>query len=271
MRIISLFEKKQIPKRMIAFRQHEKKKKISKFFIFSLIFLIILLASSFYLIFFSPIFKIKFISFEIKDYPLVKIDEQQLKNEINKILSKKFYFLNLDNIFFFPKKEIKNLLLRDQKIENFEIKRNFNREIKIKISAWKPEVVFLFLGDYFLLNKNGEIIKKISQEEVDIANLPIVENKVEKELSEISILSVFDFLKKTSNLDFKILKIEINEVNGALIYQAFTSENWKIYFDPKGDIKEQVRNLLLILKEKITDRKKLEYIDLRFSGRIFYK
>lgn len=51
-----------------------------------------------------------------------------------------------------------------------------------------------------------------------------------------------------------------------------TSEGWEIYFKSDGDIDWQLQELGLVLEKQITPakRKKLEYIDLRFS-RIFYK
>lgn len=273
MRAISFFQKRQIPERKRAKREYQKKKNSFKFLILTIVFFTILIVgASFYLIFFSEVLKIKFISFEINDYPLVKIDELLLKNEINKILSKRFYFLTFDNILFFNKKEIEKILSQDKKIENFKVIRIFPRQIKIKISVWQPEAIFCSSNkEYFLLNKNGQPIKNISENEAVLSDLVIIEDKTDKEGRNFPFLFIFDFIKKTNNFDFKINKIEIFKKNGVLEYQAITSENWKIYFNPEENLNEQINNLSLVLREKIINRFKLEYIDLRFGNRVFYK
>jgi len=271
MRAISFFQKKQIPEKHLARREYCEKKKNKKLFLFILIFFLILIFGTIWLIFFSPYLKIKFISFEIKDYPLVKIDENELKIEINKILSEKFYFLTFDNILFFPKEKINNFLLSDKKIEKFEIKRKFPNEIKIKIFAWQPIAIFSWHDRYSLLNKNGEIIKDIEIGEAILTNLPIIYNKTEKGMAAIPFISLFDFLKKTNGFNFKINSIEIIEEKNFLTYQGITSEKWKIYFDPNINLNEQINNLQLVIQEKISDRKNLQYIDLRFGNRVFYK
>ncbi|MCX7778800.1 MAG: cell division protein FtsQ/DivIB [Patescibacteria group bacterium] len=273
MRIISFFQKKQIPERKRARREYQEKKTVSKFLIWVIIFFVVFLISSlFYLIFFSSIFKIRYISFEVNDQPLLKIDEELLKSEINKILSKKFYFLTLDNIFFLPKKEIENLFTSDRQIEKFQIFKIFPNGMKIKIDLWQPVATFLSQGgDYLLLNKNGAIIKKINESEATLADLPMIVDLSNRPMGTLPLLSIFEFFKKTTNFDCKIRRIEIIEEKGVLSYQAITSENWKIYFEPKENLSEQINNLALILREKIDDRQKLEYIDLRFGHRIFYK
>lgn len=269
MRLISLNQKKYISERQLAKRIYQKSNK--KHFYFFSVFFLILISGVIWLIFFSPYLKIKFISFEIRDYPLIKIDENELKIKTNEILSKRFYFLTFDNILFFDKSGIYKFLLNDKRLEKFEINRKFPNGIKIKIFAWQPVAIFSWHDKYFLLNKNGQIIKEIKADEAMVANLPIIYNKTEKEITAIPFLSLFDFLKKTSGSDFKTTSIEIIEENGLLTYQALTSENWKIYFNPKENLDEQIHNLWLVLHEKILDRKNLQYIDLRFGNRIFYK
>ncbi len=53
--------------------------------------------------------------------------------------------------------------------------------------------------------------------------------------------------------------------------QAVAEEGWEIYFEAEKDLDAQLNNLSLVLKQKIKDTKKLQYIDLRFDERIYYK
>lgn len=59
---------------------------------------------------------------------------------------------------------------------------------------------------------------------------------------------------------------------GAQTLRAVTSEGWAIYLDASGDIGEQLNNAQTILKTKVgSDRKNLDYIDVRFGDKIFFK
>ena len=54
--------------------------------------------------------------------------------------------------------------------------------------------------------------------------------------------------------------------------RVVTSEGWAIYLDASGKLQEQLDNAQTILKTKVgPDRKNLNYIDVRFGDKIFFK
>jgi cell division septal protein FtsQ len=53
--------------------------------------------------------------------------------------------------------------------------------------------------------------------------------------------------------------------------ELYTAEGWYILYDEKTDIARALENLDLVLSQQIEDRTKLEYIDIRFAGKVFYK
>ena len=52
-----------------------------------------------------------------------------------------------------------------------------------------------------------------------------------------------------------------------------TSQNFLIYFNPKEDIEKQVQKLILTFENEIPQEKRenLDYIDLRFGDKVYYK
>ncbi len=60
------------------------------------------------------------------------------------------------------------------------------------------------------------------------------------------------------------------EANTTRIH-ALTEEGWEAYFESTKDLDKQLNNLHLVLNEKIRDLSKIQYIDLRFDERIYYK
>lgn len=84
-----------------------------------------------------------------------------------------------------------------------------------------------------------------------------------------SIISV----QKSFNLEnFKIIKFFMKNFKLPDL-EILTSENWKIYLDINKNIENQMEILEKVLREKITpsERKNLEYIDLRIPDRVYYK
>ena len=70
-----------------------------------------------------------------------------------------------------------------------------------------------------------------------------------------------------------IFQIYIKEafVSNPLILK--TSESWKLYVDPDGDIQSQITKMKLLLKDQITPavRQNLQYIYLQYKDRAYYK
>lgn len=92
------------------------------------------------------------------------------------------------------------------------------------------------------------------------------ERIIEKEkLSQI--LEIQSGLRDLKN---EIVLVEV--VNSQRI-NVKTFEGWQVYFNSQNNISEQIFNLNLVLKEKISPEKRrnLEYIDLRFGNQVYYK
>ncbi len=69
-----------------------------------------------------------------------------------------------------------------------------------------------------------------------------------------------------------ISKINLEEKSGGVIdINIFTQDDWNIKLNSETNFTKQVQNLKLILHNKIKNTNDLEYIDLRFNNRVFYK
>jgi hypothetical protein len=262
MKIVIHFQRKKFPLGKIAKRDYYRQKKNPLFFIF--FFLSICFAI--YFLIFSPVCKVKPI-IEIEDNNLVNFKKEEVEKIIKEISKEKyFFFIQKDSLILFPTKKLKEFFIKDSRIEEFKIEKEPPNFLKINLKIFKPEaVLFDFDQKYYLINQNGKKIIEINFQ----PDLVLIENRI-KEKKDFE--SVINFFKETNKIfDFKIVKIEIYQDKGVELDKAITSEGWEIYFDGVGDIKKQVDNLSLVIREKIKDRKNLSYIDLRFGNRIFYK
>lgn len=220
----------------------------------------------------------------------LKTNAEQVSLIINSILDKKYLkILPYDNIFITPKEKIKeevfNNLLR---INSISIDREFPDSLLIKIGERKP--VALFCGNYpeeemeeivapnkcMFLDKNALVFEEA----------PIFSNNLyvrffydslnnneislrEKIIDEHMFDNLIKFIGLLDKNSIKTIKIIVQEED---IYQLFTNEGWYIILNKDNTSLGYLNNLIVSLDNQIKDkRSNLEYIDIRFGSKIFYK
>jgi len=253
---------------MISLRNKTKRKKI--FLIFYVVFLLLLLAAGLLL---SPLFKVK----TVEVYGTKEINPDEIKASIE-----------YKNILFITGNGLKNELLKKfPQIAQLDIEKNIPKTtIKITLTERQKAGIICKTEQ----GENGEEIVKscfyVDKLGVIFKNAP--------QTSGSLILLIKDFSLEDFSLGKKIFSEQImnsiielrdnifSQINVRAMWFAnftsppeeikvMTSEGWYALFDLNRDIKSQLSILKAALAEKIKDRKKLEYIDLRIENRIYYK
>ena len=262
--------KKQIRK---PYRIKRKKSILKNRFFWLGVLVLIISIGLFYLICFWDFFQVEKI--EISGNQEIKTEN--IKNLIEKEISKKILFIPSKSIFLADLKMTeKNLLEKYPQIAEVNLERKFPRGLKVEIEERKPVAIFIQDEDSFFIDKEGVIFKEDTNNEMlKIKNLifseelKLGERVIEKEkLSQI--LEIETGLEK----DIKV-QIETAEIVSDRRLNVKTSEGWEIYFNLENDLDWQITELGLVL-EKLEKqvlpgkRENLEYIDLRFD-KISYK
>ena len=79
-------------------------------------------------------------------------------------------------------------------------------------------------------------------------------------------------LLKSALTEWKTLGITVKEITIAKDIRFSTKENWYLLIDKTADVKKTFADLNLLLLQKIkNNRVNLEYIDMRFENKAFYK
>jgi hypothetical protein len=263
-----------------------------------ILFLIIIFAIFYFFVFYS-----KFQITEVLISGNEKIQNKEIENIAWNNINKKIITLGNWNLIsksiFLTSPNIisKNILQKLPQIESVKISKKFPQTIFLEIKERKPFAVFCQpasatrpnLGDAiglpvdvpntekcFYIDKNGiifEALEKIPE------NITIVRQWLEdkeifvgKRVIEKNIIDAIFKLEKILKDNFQI---DIKEaiVSSPLRMDIKTSENWQIYFNLRTDTDFQIAKINLLLKDEISKdkRKNLQYIDLRFGDRAYYK
>jgi cell division septal protein FtsQ len=228
------------------------------------------------LVFYLPVLRINTLAFEGLD----AINEEELSRQVNDILSGKYLLLlPKNNIVFFPKKELSELLKSNRRIKNFSFDRNFENRLLLTVEERATWAIWCYVNensaekcaltddDGFVFSPSPffsgtAILKIIDQRNEDLLGKYVLPQRHLEELKT--------FIKKTkSRLGEDVFVIELKKGE---VLTLKLKNGWSIILDSETDITRAFENLVLALDSQIKDsRQNLDYIDLRFSNKVFYK
>jgi cell division septal protein FtsQ len=188
------------------------------------------------------------------------------------------------NLIFFNASLAEKKISRDSRLKSIQIKKKWPAQLQIILEEYQPLVKFKVLGDSqdYYLNQEGQLIKgpedlslKEDQEAFnddlvfyDQSDLILTKKDYQNFLKELLLFVRSDILRSH---DIYLLKCKINNIGDVINVQILSSEGWEILINSEVNLKEQLDKLSNIIKKEIKERNDLEYIDLRFGDKIFYK
>lgn len=249
-----------------------KKKPILRGRFLALGFLALLIASAiFYFLFLFETFWIEKI--------IVSGEKKVMKEEIELLverrLKNKVLFFETKSIFALNTRQIKRDILDFfPQIAEVKVSRGFFDAVSVEVTEREALALWCQEERCFLIDLEGVIFEEVSPE---------------MELFKIGSWQIIDSLALGLTVVTKEKLGQIFEVKSGLaetvklsITESFlaseerlnvkTSEGWEIYFNLKGDLQWQVKELDLLLEKQISPEKReeLEYVELRFN-RVYYK
>lgn len=175
-----------------------------------------------------------------------------------------------NNIFEVNKKKIEDTITEELNwIKEVELSKIFPDKVIIKLIERKPSLKIVYKSEYFLVDDEGVVLDKISEENLDsYKDLILVKNavnynitigeKIAKKnvLSCVEIYKVFDSELKSI---IKEARLE-NNISGDIVFH--TNDGKEIIFGDSSYIAEKVEILKQLLKEE-ADYTIIDSIDLR--------
>ena len=256
----------------------QKKRRRQRKLLFVLGLILVFISAAVYSLFYSGIFAIS--SFEISDYK--DIDKGQIDGLINGYLSKRlllgliarqsnFLLISSENLG----NEIKGVFTE---IKDLEFDAGlFKNSLKVSFEKRETAGVWCFVKSEkcFFFDPEGYLFKEAEKNKLDLA--VIDENSPSDIRESIEDRQLFQKIIEAGNaleaLDFIAYSSFYVPENSFNDFWIKTSEGWNIYLDKKTNVQEQIIALKELLDKKISleKRSKLQYMDLRIQGRIYYK
>ena len=205
-------------------------------------------------------------------------DEKELREEIlEKLKARRFLILPKDHLIFFPKEEIQTLLANKFRVKDFEMEKDFPSGLKISIVERKTWAVWCLADSNrcLLIDREarafesaagfaGGAILKI----IDARNENFLGKNILPDKSFEKIVFLIDNAPKRVGEEIKTVNIK----SAGDTYLLYVKTGWYVLIDDETDEKKALENLYLALNSEIKERKaELEYIDLRFPDKVFYK
>lgn len=228
-----------------------------------------------YTLFATPFFAVQFVNV----LGLNKIQPQEMQHRITALLSQRRWgIIPRNNIFLFSTNNIVSYFQNDARIATIHAEKNYQeRSLAVTVEERVPIYILSLPDRAFAIDKEGIALIPLSVP-VPQGTLPIILDKRQREatLGGKAIADAEIILLNTLNAELMRIapfkSVTIGEPSeDALTFT--TEEGWAIYFNLSDSPLAQIERLKVLLTAKIKPvmRKKLQYIDLRFGERVYYK
>ncbi len=221
-----------------------------------------------YLFIFSSIFRVN----EIRVIGADTIDPEEMRLVVENEIVSSVAFFKSKSIFLISGPGIVDSLTNAfPELRSVRVKKSFLNSVSVTVverkatASWcrQPE-------ECFLIDKEGVIFKEVS----DTGRLAIIRGGDEDaSLSETPISSEeMGFIMDTWREVRDVIDLIVFDVtNPDLVVQ--TSEGWRVRFTFTESARAQAEKLVLALENKIPEDKRaeLDYVDVRFENRVYFK
>lgn len=237
-----------------------------------------------YLFIFSKYFRIA----RIDVYGDGKLVEASVRDSLRLLTqSRSWLIFPRDNIYIFPARAAEDRLKDQLLLQEIKINKVYPGALRVEFKTKKPALRLGTEKWIYTLDITGEVIEKrpnlslassTAKERAEGDDLPLLQGgseelgiaskAVEEELAQFIVVVAEEMSHGTG--------VAINSfspiADSPSSLNVKTEEGWDVIFNIRINAREQIRKLSALLKEQtISKRQNLNYIDLRFGDRIFYK
>ena len=233
---------------------------------------IIVIIGFVYFLFFSPVFVIK----EVQVVGLEKIKPESINNLLNEYRGEqRLLFLSNNNIWLFDATEVKARIKQKYLFEKLEIKKQWPATIKIELKEKISAINWLSNNLCYHLDLTGMAIEYCDGAGKNITIKDMMNSAVtigESAISRDELIYIVELAEQYAMImKIQIMELQIEKTENLLDFIAETGP--VVRFNSNLTQAEQIARLGTILEQPdfAARMNNLEYIDLRFGEKIYYK
>ncbi|MBI2473564.1 hypothetical protein HYV70_03360 [Candidatus Uhrbacteria bacterium] len=206
------------------------------------------------------------------------VDRTNLEKTITEYLQTPvFFFFSTSNTFLFSTEDLENLIMKQFSLASISINVN-KKTLTLLLEERTSNLIWETAGKSYVVDLEGIIVREQEKEStLPSEDLPHFKDKNNASvtigsqvLKTEEITHTFLFLEFLAKRSLTYTHIEIDRLAGKWM-QVVTTNGFGILFDTGGNIETQYRNLEIILDDQAANLDRLEYIDLRFGDRVYFK
>lgn len=210
------------------------------------------------------------------------ISSDEILHSVDMYLTERvLWFFPRSNVFLFHPSALEAHIRKEfPRVAEASVSRSYSRELTLRISERSPWGLYCKTDsiDCFYIAEDGVLT----------AEAPHLTGSAVFRIRDYRARSAFFLLGDTAINESDAAYIQ--QLVGFLMHQynvsvreialgrvfedqteLITKEGWWVLFDERTNKERAFENLSLVLSQQITDRADLEYVDIRFEGKVFYK
>lgn len=208
------------------------------------------------------------------------VDTSEIEQKTNTLLDKKIIeIIPKRNIFIFSKKELERELKQNPAIVSVKIRKDFFHTLSIDIVEQEKEMLYctsVEKTECYYVNKTGFMYARVDDMIIPEQEIIIyVENK-NKQLKDTLIeenvyADIVLFVKNLAREQIKVREVYIKADGVVEFVNADTTKFIASIFD---EFSKDFANLVALFQQQVITKEQLpeiDYIDLRFGNKVFYK
>ncbi len=231
-------------------------------------------------------------SVEVSGTNLISSQEvQALANQ--QIDQRRFFVLPQRVIYFFSKNQLANALKKQYALDELVIDKDYPHTISIEITERQPAFIWITGQDKYYADEDAINLLLIANEGVSyktgtstelirpnaaILEYPLVYDELQEPAAAIGSPVLTDTIMKPLGEIIKSLTDRTNVIIARYVVNrstreitAVTQAGWQIRFSADKPVADQINLVEVALRDTIKDTKNLQYIDVRFGDKIFYR
>lgn len=211
------------------------------------------------------------------------INRLVLEDSIRQYLDENaFFFFHRSNQFLFSSEQLASILEQAFALATVTIGIQ-ERNVFIHLEERTSNLIWQTQNRLYVVDLEGIVVRAITDEEsttatprstkelplfIDLNNVPVeIGSQV---LSAMEIENAIQFYTHLEEAEMRSIQTELDRLAGKWA-KVQTEQGFDILIDLAGDIDLQYRNLVTLLKDQIPNPSELNYIDLRFGDKVYYK